>query len=320
MDESLSYENLLKGAKKFAGLALQAHHDGDEEVLVLHAGLSIERLMKATLAKANPVLLMETAALKDDRALLHFAGLRLHGERVRTVSATSALARLRAAGWLPKDPELDDLIELRNGVVHLGPEDADSANVLATFGRTTNRLLTRLDLTTAQYWETWTQLIDITLNDQLERVDRDVKQRIEKARHRYANRIKGLPEEAVQLIRDKTAPRGILGFPTPQDGPIIFGRATCPVCKNLNAVVLLVAGRLGDATRIERRSAYAGYACSLCALALATIEQADAAGIDMIDIRVPDLPVSVMEAQIHEWFRKTWGKHIADLVPDPQTS
>jgi hypothetical protein len=136
MDDSLSFESLLAGAKKFAGLALQAHRDQDDEVFVLHTGVSIERLMKAALAKTNPVLLMETAAVKDDRALLHFAGLRPYGERLRTVSATAALLRIRSAGWLPKDTALDDLIELRNGVVRLGPTESDSAEVLATFGRT----------------------------------------------------------------------------------------------------------------------------------------------------------------------------------------
>ncbi|WP_430376684.1 hypothetical protein [Streptomyces sp. B1-3] len=304
MDDSLSFESLLAGAKKFAGLALQAHRDQDDEVFVLHTGLSVERLMKAALAKTNPVLLMETGAVKDDRVLLHFAGLRPYGERVRTVSASGALARIRSAGWLPKDPALDDLIELRNGVVHLGPSDSDSVDVLATFGRTTNTLLTQLGLDADEYWGAWKSLIDISLNDQLERVERDVKRLIEQARHRYAERIRGLPATAVLLLKDHARLGDLPGFPTSQEGPIIFGRIACPACDNPNAIVLLIASRLGNADRAERRAAYVGYGCSLCTLPLSTIEQMDATGIDVMDVKLPDLPLSMIEAQLNDWMTK----------------
>ncbi|MBQ0969229.1 hypothetical protein KBY91_15475 [Streptomyces sp. RK23] len=289
MDDSLSFESLLAGAKKFAGLALQAHRDQDDEVFVLHTGLSIERLMKAVLARTNPVLLMETGAVKDDRLLLHFAGLRPYGERIRTVSASGALARIRAAGWLTKDPELDRLIELRNGVVHLGPAEAESADVLATFGRTTNTLLARLGLDLADYWGDWESVIEISLNDQLERVERDVRRHIEQARHRYAERIRALPTSAVEAVREHASLGDIAGFPTEQEGPILFGRIACPACDNPHALVLLVTSRLGDGSRAERRAAYVGFGCSLCMLPLPTIKQFDATGIDVMDVRMgPD--------------------------------
>jgi hypothetical protein len=304
MDESLSYESLLAGAKKFAKLALQAHRDRDDEVFVLHTGVSIERLLKATLAETNPVLLMEAGAFKDDRALLHFAGLRAYGERIRTVSASAALARIRSAGWLLKDAELDDLIELRNGVVHLGPAESDSADVLATFGRTTNRLLDHLRLDSAEYWGEWESVIDISLNDQLERIERDVQRLIEQARHRYAERIKGLPVAAVQLLKDQAKLNGLIGYPTKDSGAILFGRATCPACEDPSAVVLLTMSKLDDAEdRDQRRAAYAGYGCSLCTLPLAAIEQFDASGIEIMDVRIPDLPLRVMEESITEWLR-----------------
>ncbi|MFD5815610.1 hypothetical protein [Streptomyces sp. NPDC127038] len=320
MDDSLSFESLLAGAKKFAGLALQAHRDVDDEVFVLHTGVSIERLMKAALAKTNPVLLMETGAVKDDRVLLHFAGLRPYGERIRTVSASAALIRIRSAGWLPKDPALDDLIELRNGVVHLGPAEADSADVLATFGRTTNALLAQLGLDPDEYWGAWKPLIDISLNDQLERVERDVKRHIEQARHRYAERIERLPATAVQLLKDEARLGGLVGFPTMQEGPILFGRVACPACDNPNAVVLLVMSRLGDAGRAERRAAYSGYGCSLCTLPLATIEQMDATGIDIMDVKMPDLPLSAIEVQMNEWMAKMAADAAAQTQQSPQNA
>ncbi|MFJ3359586.1 hypothetical protein [Streptomyces anthocyanicus] len=315
MDDSLSYESLFAGARKFAGLALQAHRDGDDEVFVLHTGVSVERLMKAALARTNPVLLMETGAVKDDRVLLHFAGLRPYGERIRTVSASAALARIRSAGWLTKDPELDGLIELRNGVVHLGPTESESADVLATFARTTNSLLTHLGTDLDEYWGDWRPLIDISLNDQLERVERDVKRLVEQARHRYAERIRRLPDAAVQLLRDQAAIGHLAGFPTSTEGAIIFGRLVCPACENPHAIALLVARRLGDASRAERRAAYAGYGCSLCALPLSTIEQMDATGVDIMDVRLPDRPLSVIEAELSDWLAAMNAKTAAEAQP-----
>jgi hypothetical protein len=299
MDESLSYESLLAGAKKFAGLALQAHRDRDDEVFVLHTGVSIERLMKAALAKTNPVLLMETGAVKDDRALLHFAGLRPHTERVRTVSASAALSRIRSAGWLTKDSDLDELIELRNGVVHLGPTEAESADVLATFGRTTNALLAHLGIDLMDYWGNQYSVIEISLNDQLERVERDVKRLIEQARHRYRERTRGLPSTAVQALREKAVLTG-LTYPTERDGQFTVGHVVCPACENPHAAVMLfTSGVESDrASAVERRESYAGYTCTLCELPLETIEHVEAAGIDIMDARLPDAVVTVAENAI----------------------
>ncbi|MEW2254984.1 hypothetical protein [Streptomyces sp. NPDC047869] len=313
MDDSLSFESLLTGAKKFAGLALQAHRDRDDEVFVLHTGVSIERLMKATLAKTNPVLLMQTGAVKDDRALLHFAGLRPHTERVRTVSASAALSRIRSAGWLTSDPELDELIELRNGVVHLGPTEAESADVLATFGRTTNALLARLGIDPADYWGNQYSVIEISLNDQLEKVERDVKRLIEQARHRYRERTRGFPLEAVQALRDRAVVTGLTP-PTERDGQFAVGHVVCPACENPHAAVMLFTHEVENehAAAVDRRESYAGYTCTLCELPLATIEHAEAAGIDVMDAQLPEAVVAVARNAIKEFLK------VLQVLPLPQ--
>jgi hypothetical protein len=160
-------------------------------------------------------------------------------------------------------------------------------------------------------------MIDISLNDQLERVERDVKRSIEQARHRYAERIARLPEMAVQLLKDEAALGGIPGFPTTMEGPVIFGRIACPACDDPNAIVLLVLSRLGDASRAERRAAYAGYGCSLCTLPLSTIEQMDATGIDVMDVKMPDLPLPVIEVQLNDWMAKIEAEAAAQAQQSP---
>ncbi|MGW2932972.1 hypothetical protein ACWDA7_14140 [Streptomyces sp. NPDC001156] len=317
MDDSLSYESLLAGAKKFAGLALQAH-DRDEEVFVLHTGVSIERLMKAALAKTNPVLLMETGAAKNDHVLLHFAGLRPHSERVRTISVSAALARIRSAGWLTDDSKLDELIELRNGVVHLGPTTLDSADVLATFSRTTNTLLAHLGIAPVDYWGDRHRMIEISLNDQLERVERDVKRLIEQARLRFKERTRGLPSAAVQALTDRAVLTG-LTYPTERDGQFAVGHVVCPACENPHAAVMLFTNGVESdrASAVERRESYAGYTCTLCELPLVTIEHVEAAGIDVMDARLPDAVVRVAETAVKELLRALEAVPLLRKPPQP---
>ena len=130
---------LLPGARKFARSALDAHATGDDEVFLLHAGVSIERLAKATLAHRNPFLLLEMRGSED--ALFQFAGIE-EGKKVRTIGAGQAIARLRRVDILPpKDTELDELIELRNGVAHLAGDHDSAFDALTVFARTSNQLL-----------------------------------------------------------------------------------------------------------------------------------------------------------------------------------
>lgn len=275
MDDALTYESLFKGANKFAHLALQTHRDGDEEVFVLHAGVSIERLLKATLAHTNPVLLMETGALKDDRALLHFAGVRLFSEKVRTVSASQALTRVRAAAWLPKNAELDELIELRNGVAHLGPTKSQSEDVLVTFASTTNQLLTHLGVEPGEYWADWARTIEISLNEQLETVERDVQRRIEQARHRFEDRFEGLPEEIkeralrAELAHDPAYHRRVLHLASDENRVVTIPGGDCPACTGTIVLILIETERTTTQTKFVPK----GIACRLCDLELYGFEE-----------------------------------------------
>ncbi|MFF8932367.1 hypothetical protein ACF1AO_34450 [Streptomyces longwoodensis] len=106
---------------------MEAHAEEDQEVFLLHAGVSVERLAKAALVLVHPTLLTEVNG-KDDMLLL-FAGAALSEPptRLRTIGAATAIGRLRKMNILPQKPkseaaDLDGLIELRNGVAHLGAE------------------------------------------------------------------------------------------------------------------------------------------------------------------------------------------------------
>jgi len=237
MDDPLSFETLLAGARKFAHSAMASHSEEDEETFLLHAGVSIERLAKAALAHKSPFLLMEMKG-KDD-TLFHLTGVR-HTSKLRTIGAAQAIGRLRQMGVLPpSDPELDELIELRNGVAHLSASADETFDGLTVFSRVTNRLLEHTQTGQAPYWGDWSAVVSITLNDLYEKVEREVARRIEQARYRLKNRFEDLPPAALESYV-ATRPQLTYGLQIPRDGsPSVFLPYDCPACHN---TALVVAG------------------------------------------------------------------------------
>ncbi|WP_405632406.1 hypothetical protein [Streptomyces sp. NBC_01174] len=160
MESPVTFDRLYEGAKRFARLAMEAHADEDQEVFLLHAGVSVERLAKAALVLVHPILLTEVDG-KDDM-LLHLAGAVAKAPaRLRTIGASTAIGRLRKMDVLPQKPsseadDLDGLIELRNGVAHLGTGDVE--DYLATFTATVVKLLRHMRQDRGSFWETWLAL------------------------------------------------------------------------------------------------------------------------------------------------------------------
>ncbi|MFF7198603.1 hypothetical protein ACFZAM_33460 [Streptomyces sp. NPDC008079] len=232
MDDSLSYGSLFAGAKKFAFSAWTSHnrHSGDRELFLLHAGVSIERLAKATLAKQSPILLMETNAKED--LLLYFAGAVPSVEtRIRTIGASVAISRLRKLGVLrPKDTDLDGLIELRNGVAHLAADTSEEFDPVLTFARTTTELLRHLGEAPGDYWGRMTSLANVVLSEASSQVEREVAIQIRGARHRFEERFLGLQADAMETYR--AAAKGILPTLRQLDDDVYFSQSRrCPGCR-----------------------------------------------------------------------------------------
>ncbi|WP_210586674.1 hypothetical protein [Streptomyces sp. GESEQ-35] len=279
MDIDKTFTGLISGAKKFAHSAMDAHANDDEEVFLLHAGVSVERLAKAVLAKKNPFLLMEMKG--NDDVLFQFAGLE-PATRVRTIGATQAIKRLKRLGVLPQaaDPDLDELIELRNGVAHLSATPNGSFDGLAVFARTTTTLLKAWGRYGAKrYWGPHHRLVQLTLSEAIEKATRHFRQLVEQARYRLAERTKGLPlaaqEAYVEARSMRTADFGpdMRSFLLPHE---------CPACHHHGAlitgpIVLIMEDRPGEAAPQQ-------FLCRVCGLRLKTTEELAAARMDR---RVP---------------------------------
>ncbi|MFE0451588.1 hypothetical protein ACFW2D_09905 [Streptomyces sp. NPDC058914] len=279
MDINKTFAGLFSGARKFAHSALDALSKDDEEVFLLHAGVSIERLAKAVLAQKNPFLLMEMKG--NDDVLFQIAGLE-QATKIRTIGAAQAIVRLKRLGILPqtKDPELDELIELRNGVAHLTAAHDGSFDALAKFVATSTTLLAAWgDCSAESYWGPHHSLVELTLSEAGEKAARHFSRLIEQARYRLAQRTKDLPQTAVEALLEEHSVDVALTWPT---GRAVFLPRKCPACDHFGALVtgppvLIMRGKPGEA--VPGR-----FACFICELDLRTPEELASAGMDS---RVP---------------------------------
>ncbi|MFE4991437.1 hypothetical protein ACFRH4_08805 [Streptomyces mirabilis] len=279
MDIDKTFTGLFQGAKKFAHSALDAHANNDEEVFLLHAGVSIERLAKAVLAKKSPFFLMEMKG--NDDALFQIAGLE-QATKIRTIGATQAIVRLKRLGILPqaKDPDLDELIELRNGVAHLLASHDGSFDGLTVFAKTTTTLLDAWGKYGAeQYWGPHHGLVELTLNEAGEKAARHFSRLIEQARYRLAQRTKDFPPATMKAYVEENSHRRPLTWP--ESRSVSLPRK-CPACRNFAALftsapVLIKRGSPAEA--FPKR-----LFCLVCHLDLRTAEDLASAGMDR---RVP---------------------------------
>ncbi|WP_406165175.1 hypothetical protein OIE52_00855 [Streptomyces canus] len=195
MDDFLSFDSFLGGAKKAAHRAMDEHGRGEYENFALQGGVAIEKLAKAVLVSMNPVYLLEMRNGNPDMLLYLGGHLELSEDKVRTVGAKDAIKRLRTLGILPPNPQLDILIELRNGTAHTSTGDR-AKSLLPAFIESSWTLLKKVGIDIGDFWERWSSAVIIAVDEQRSEVERDVEIRIRQSWHRFEDRFAGLPDSA----------------------------------------------------------------------------------------------------------------------------
>ncbi|MFQ6144980.1 hypothetical protein ACLMNJ_18170 [Streptomyces seoulensis] len=234
MDDFLSFDSFLEGAKKAAHRAMDEHGRSEYDTFALQGGVAIEKLAKAVLVSMNPVYLLEMRNGNPDMLLYLGGHLELSEDKVRTVGAKDAIKRLRTLGVLPPDPQLDMLIELRNGTAHTSAGDRARA-LLPAFVENTWALLKKVDVDIGDFWERWSSAVIIAVDQQRSEIERDVEIRIRQAWHRLEDRFAGLPESTREraLAQTSSAPYAfdVTPFKAPMDSHYyILATVGCPAC------------------------------------------------------------------------------------------
>ncbi|MGW0759448.1 hypothetical protein ACWD1Y_23745 [Streptomyces sp. NPDC002814] len=264
MNDSLSFESFLQGAKKAAHKAMDDHGRAEYDEFALHAGVAVERLAKATLVSKNPVYIAE---IRNADMLLHLGGhLEMDDEKVRTVGAKEAVARLRKIDVLQADAQLDLLIDMRNGAAHTAPDSTEAEGMISPLARTIEMLLGDLGKTLDVFWGRWTEAVKAAVNEQEDQVFRDVQLRITQARHAFEDQFARLPAEYKERALKALQPRkeeGIVSAIVLMDGGVVALQTSggdCPACGGQALLTFEPVGRTGTDTHYSAN----GFVCSLC--------------------------------------------------------
>ncbi|WP_327422921.1 hypothetical protein OG763_25065 [Streptomyces sp. NBC_01230] len=282
MDSPVTFDRLYQGAKRFARLAMEAHAEGDGDVFLLHAGVCVERLAKAALVRVHPTLLTEVKG--NDEMLLHFAGaVSEPPARLRTIGAATAIGRLRKMEVLPKKPsneadELDGLIELRNGVAHLGTSGVD--DYLGTFVATVDRLLQHTGQSRDLFWEIWSDAVQVALDDRADRLQKAVRLRINHAQYKFRTRFADLPEGAVEGVAQAVSERGLIVVEVGSANALFQTLSQCPACDREAAALFLAVD--ADSLLFEMELTAEGLLCGLCGFHLSSTDEVEAAGLPTV--------------------------------------
>ncbi|MFJ5018597.1 hypothetical protein [Streptomyces griseoluteus] len=234
MDDFLSFNSFFEGAKKAAHRAMDEHGRSEYDTFALQGGVAIEKLAKAVLVSMNPVYLLEMRNGSPDMLLYLGGHLELSEDKVRTVGAKDAIKRLRTLGILPPDPQLDLLIELRNGTAHTSTGDR-ARSLLPALVESSWTLLKKIDIEIGVFWERWSSAAIIAVDQQRSEIERDVEIRIRQAWHRFDDRFAGLPDNAREraLAQPSSGPYpfDISAFRAPVGSHYyILATVGCPAC------------------------------------------------------------------------------------------
>lgn len=234
---TLTFDELLAGARCHANAALTAYSNQDERSILFNAAISMEQLSKALLF-SHPALLAEVNNGKFD-SLLHLTGFGQKADKLsapKTVGAKVAILRVRQVIDV-KAPKaaLDQLIDVRDGVLHAGLLNAKSTRELLTaFLRYSEEIYEALEERQAwreSRWGEWAQLVASLITQPLSEVGCEVTRKITAARRRYLQLMDQIPPDERSTVRvARLLHAGQSGLMARS-----FRSAICPACGNTNA-------------------------------------------------------------------------------------
>jgi len=288
----VSCDQLLERAKEFNAKALEYHVNNRVQLFVINAATSAELLGKAYLVNYHPCLIVDN----DFDSLLHICGESKHSRKsldyIKTISATITLKRcqqliIRLSAFL-KDIEL--LINLRNGIVHLGVYDkALGEKLLVPYVKYSSALLEELGIQRDDYFERFAELVDVSIQESINTIMLNVQQMIAKARIDYENRFKMHTNEEREVIIAAI----INSYSLMKDYDELV---ECPAC--FNKAKISGSTELVDWTEVEidgRKQPYPVVElfaellkCNVCGLSLDDYEELEAAGV-MTSIPIEDV-------------------------------
>lgn len=269
-------ETLYESSKSYSRSALKVFGTDQRERFPFYAATALEHITKASLMKQKPLLLVELkGTIVNEDSLLILAGIKAAGQsQLRTVSLSIALQRVRKLFVSPASKaDLDKLIDLRNGHIHLAQLDSEDEKILVAFIQQVEGTIANLNMDQIAFWGDMKDLVDIAKAQNLANITRDVARKFAHSRELFQQRFLGTEPAIIEPLR-KT--RSIPEF----DQEI----ANCPACNSFGIATgeHRIGGEVdGDGHGIEWVDFYAqGFKCPNCLFSLNSIAELLEAGMD----------------------------------------
>lgn len=203
---NLTRDSLVESAQDFSDRALCAYRDGDERVVLVNAAFAMEHLTKAVLVGMNPAFLMEIRNGQFD-SLLFLAGYGAKARKLsepKTIGAKEALARVeQIMGFKTPRAPLERLIEVRDGVVHMGAfSPAKTREALTTYLRLANEIFDEIEVSPSERWGKHAHLVSKLIEQSLTEVEHEVQRKITAAKSRLGQLMAQIPESEQVTVGD----------------------------------------------------------------------------------------------------------------------
>lgn len=225
-------KTLFDKSSIFARTAIRSYLDGQADFFFAQAGISFELLGKAFLCTYHPSLIID----RDFDSLLQVSGAGTHSKRplgnIRTIGGKEVLRRViqlapRLGGY---ETTLSLLIDLRNGVVHLGSSDPEwLKRILLPFFSGTKILIETLQIELEQFYGEFTEMVQTHLNEAAADAERTVADKLARARAGYRDKYAELDRSSLETVI-----RAI-------EGSYVLSRyeeelIECPACEHLGII------------------------------------------------------------------------------------
>ncbi|WP_242886695.1 hypothetical protein [Actinomadura litoris] len=195
---SLTFEQLLASAAYHADLALKAYTSGESRAILVNAAFSMEHVSKALLFSINPAYLVDVRNGHFDSLLL----LTGNGDKAtklnspRTIGAKEAVDRVSKVMDISvtKD-KLNQLVEVRDGVVHVGAFDASGTReVLTDFLRYSDEIHDKLNVPDEDRWGRHANLVTSLVEQQWSEIEHEVHRKVTAASENLHDLMALVPE------------------------------------------------------------------------------------------------------------------------------
>jgi|ERR1700722_12454317 len=277
-------DKLLKQSAGAAQRGIRHYLDEEYDQFLIHAAHSLELVGKARLATIHPSLIVD----RDFDSLLHVCAAGKHAKRppwnIKTITATEVLARCIQLhpGLRDFSGRLGLLAAYRNSAVHFGEIVAEEKEeIFNSFIAATSLITDEMGIKRTDFFGESAELVASRLDASLEKVNRDVAERLTRAVIMFKRRFSELDNAQLEVVLKSVE----AGYPVDKYERRLID---CPACGKQGLISgtcdvdwqadIDYDGSVSGAYAVVTMTA-SGFSCGFCGLTLDDAAELKAAGL-----------------------------------------